>query len=121
MIDHLGFAVRDMARSKDFFLKALAPIGYGVVMDFGEAVGLGANGKPDLWLSVGGANTPPLHLAFVAETRAQVNAFYEAAIAAGGTDNGKPGIRAHYHPNYYGAFVRDPDGNNIEVVKHAPE
>lgn len=121
MIDHLGFSVSDIQLSKEFYAKALAPIGYQVVMDFGEAVGLGAGGKPDLWLSKGTGTNPPLHIAFVAETRAQVDAFYDAAIAAGGKDNGKPGLRPQYHPNYYGAFVIDRDGNNVEVVKHRPE
>lgn len=121
MLDHVGFGVKDMAVSREFYVRALAPLGYTAIIDFGQAVGLGADGKPDLWLAAEGASTPPVHLAFVAQTRAQVDAFHAAALAAGGTDNGGPGIRAHYHPNYYAAFVKDPDGNNIEVVKHAPE
>src|SRR5262249_52456107 len=120
MIDHLGIPVSDYARSKAFYLQALAPLGYGVVLEFGSgdhaSVGLGAGGKPDLWLSPGKRLSQRLHIAFTAETRAIVDDFYRAAIKAGGVDNGEPGIREHYHPNYYGAFVLDPDGHNIEAV-----
>lgn len=121
MIDHVGFAVSDLAAAKDFYAKALAPLGYTVLMEYPTAVGLGKDRKPDLWLAVGGATSPKLHIAIVAETRAQVDAFHAAAIAAGGRDNGAPGIRAQYHPTYYGAFVLDADGNNLEAVKHGPE
>jgi predicted lactoylglutathione lyase len=76
--------------------------------------------KPDFWINEGTPQTPRVHLAFRAENRAQVDAFYAAAIAAGGTDNGKPGLRPHYHPDYYGAFVLDPDGHNVEAVCHTP-
>ncbi len=120
MIDHLGFAVKDLAASKVFYVGALAPLGYGVIMEFPGVVGLGANGKPDFWLSQG-EPTRGLHVAFASADRKTVDAFHAAAIAAGGKDNGKPGLRPHYHPNYYGAFVFDPDGHNIEAVCHAPE
>ena len=120
MIDHISLNVRDIARSKEFYAKALAPIGYKVMFDYGtQAVGLGVDNKPDFWLS---QNEPgaPVHIAFHSRTRSLVKAFYEAAIAAGGKDNGPPGVRAIYHPTYYGAFVLDPDGHNIEVVCHEP-
>ena len=86
-----------------------------------SAAGFGADGKPDFWIGGEGGLNKPLHVAILAGNRAAVDAFYHAAIAAGGRDNGAPGIRAHYHPNYYAAFVFDPDGHNIEAVCHAPE
>jgi catechol 2,3-dioxygenase-like lactoylglutathione lyase family enzyme len=115
MIDHIGIPVSDVARSKQFFVTALAPLGYKVIMDVGEAVGMGAEAGPDFWFGKAKPGSPS-HIAFSASDRSLVDAFYRAAIAAGGRDNGKPGIRAQYHPNYYGAFVFDPDGNNIEAV-----
>jgi catechol 2,3-dioxygenase-like lactoylglutathione lyase family enzyme len=123
IIDHLGIAVSDFRKSKAFFLKALEPLGIGLVMEVGEAAGLGKGGKPDFWIaaSESGKVSEPVHVAFVADSRAEVQAFYKAALAAGGRDNGAPGIRAHYHPTYYGAFVFDLDGNNIEAVCHRPE
>ena len=128
MIDHIGFPVSDYPRAKAFYLGALAPLGYSLVMevtqeqnDGAAAAGFGANGKPDFWIGDEGGLNKPLHVAVVAKDRATVDAFYQAALAAGGRDNGAPGIRAHYHPNYYGAFVLDPDGHNIEAVCHAPE
>jgi catechol 2,3-dioxygenase-like lactoylglutathione lyase family enzyme len=120
MLDHIGLAVADVAKSKGFFVAALAPLGYQIVMDFGEAVGLGEAGKPDLWIARG-KTADATHIAFVAANRATVAAFHKAALAAGGRDNGAPGLRTQYHPNYYGAFVYDPDGNNIEAVCHQPE
>ena len=128
MIDHIGFPVSDYERSKAFYLKALAPLDYSIVMEMmqerspGEvpAAGFGANGKPDFWIGGEGGLDKPLHVAIVAKDRATVDAFYAAAIAAGGRDNGAPGIRPHYHANYYGAFVLDPDGHNIEAVCHKP-
>ena len=127
MIDHLGFSVSDYERAKTFYAKALAPLGYSLVMEVtaeetggSAAAGFGADGKPDFWIGGEGGMDKPLHVAILAKDRATVDAFYQAAIAAGGRDNGPPGIRAHYHPNYYGAFVRDPDGHNIEAVCHAP-
>ncbi|HYL58462.1 MAG TPA: VOC family protein [Candidatus Acidoferrales bacterium] len=120
MLDHIGLAVADVAKSKSFFVAALAPLGYQIVMDFGEAIGLGAGGKPDFWIAKG-KTADATHVAFVAPNRATVAAFHKAALAAGGRDNGAPGLRTQYHPNYYGAFVYDPDGNNIEAVCHEPE
>ena len=127
MIDHTSVIVSDFDKSKAFYQKALAPIGYTLLMEFPAAVtghtdvaGFGENGKPDFWISRGTPNQPPMHIAFRAETRAPVDAFHAAALATGGRDNGAPGIRAHYHPDYYGAFVLDPDGHNIEVVCHCP-
>jgi catechol 2,3-dioxygenase-like lactoylglutathione lyase family enzyme len=127
MIDHLGIAVRNHAASKAFYLAALAPLGIGVVMEVPKSesgassdhTGLGANGKPFFWITEGQV-AGAMHLALVAETRAQVDAFYAAALKAGGRDNGPPGIRAHYHPDYYGAFVMDPNGVNLEAVCHKP-
>jgi catechol 2,3-dioxygenase-like lactoylglutathione lyase family enzyme len=123
MIDHVSLHVSDYAKSKSFFEHALAPLGYSVIMEFGGAVaGLGAGGKPDFWIAQGGAEGgagKPTHVAFASSNRAMVDAFYDAALAAGGRDNGAPGLRPQYHPNYYGAFVFDPDGNNIEAVCHA--
>jgi catechol 2,3-dioxygenase-like lactoylglutathione lyase family enzyme len=132
MIDHIGFPVSDYARAKDFYTRALAPLGYSLVMEVtqeqtGEqtdddpAAGFGAGGKPDFWIGGEGGLNKPLHVAILAKDRATVDAFYQAARAAGGRDNGAPGLRAHYHPNYYGAFVLDPDGHNIEAVCHVPE
>jgi catechol 2,3-dioxygenase-like lactoylglutathione lyase family enzyme len=118
MIDHVSLRVQDFERAVAFYRAALAPIGYEVVMEFSGAAGLGAGGKPDLWIMQA---EPPLHathLAFASE-RALVDAFHAAAIAAGGSDNGAPGLRPEYHPHYYGAFIFDPEGNNIEVVSHA--
>jgi catechol 2,3-dioxygenase-like lactoylglutathione lyase family enzyme len=126
MIDHVGFPVSDYARAKAFYEQALKPLGYVVVMEVqqdahdAKACGFGAGGKPDFWIGGEGRLDKPLHIAIAARDRAAVDAFYKAAIAAGATDNGPPGIRAHYHPNYYGAFVRDPDGHNIEAVCHSP-
>ena len=127
MIDHIGFPVSDYARSKAFYEKALAPLGYSVIMEFAEttsgspAVGFGRDGKPDFWIGGEGGLQGTLHVAIAADNRATVDAFYRAALVAGGKDNGAPGLRPHYHPNYYGAFVFDPDGNNVEAVCHAPE
>lgn len=120
MFDHLGFGATDLAASKAFFLQALAPLGVGIAMEGPYGVGLGRAGKPSLWLSPAEQPPTPLHLAFTADDRAQVDAFYRAALAAGGRDNGPPGLRPHYHPNYYGAFVIGPDGHNVEAVCHRP-
>lgn len=128
MIDHTGLLVSDFARSKAFYVAALAPLGYGVLMELtkemvgADVAGFGevATGKPDFWVAQGEPNKPAIHIAFRAENRALVDAFYKAALAAGGQDNGPPGTRPHYHANYYGAFVRDPDGHNIEAVCHTP-
>ena len=120
MFDHVGFAVSDYAASKAFFLTALHPLGVAVVMEGPYGVGLGPSGKPALWMYQTDAKPTPLHLAFAAETREQVDAFYRAALEAGGKDNGAPGLRPHYHANYYGAFVIGPDGHNVEAVCHKP-
>lgn len=125
MIDHLGIAVSDFERAKKFYEQGLAPLGYAVVMEVGAehggpAAGLGAGGRPWFWIAASERPKSPLHVAFAAKDRPSVDAFHRAARAAGGKDNGPPGIRAHYHPNYYGAFVLDADGNNIEAVCHAP-
>jgi catechol 2,3-dioxygenase-like lactoylglutathione lyase family enzyme len=127
MIDHIGFPVADYERAKAFYVKALAPLGYSLLMEVKQqdrpdtpAAGFGADGKPDFWIGGEGRLNKPVHVAILAKSRAVVDAFYKAAMAAGGRDNGPPGIRAHYHPNYYGAFVLDPDGHNIEAVCHAP-
>ncbi len=120
MFDHVGFGVRDYEVSKKFFLQALEPLGVKVVMEGQYGLGLGANGKPSLWLHGTEGEPTPLHLAFTAETRAQVDAFYKAALHAGGKDNGAPGLRPQYHANYYGAFVLGPDGHNVEAVCHRP-
>jgi len=117
MLDHVSLRVSDYERSKRFFAGALAPLGYKVLMEFqGSAAGLGAD-RPDFWIA-GGATGGPVHVAFASPDRPTVDAFYRAAIAAGGRDNGAPGLRPEYHPSYYGAFVLDPDGNNIESVCH---
>ncbi|KQP21571.1 VOC family protein [Pseudorhodoferax sp. Leaf267] len=127
MIDHTGLTVTDYAKSKAFYIAALAPIGYALLAEIPASVtghtdvaGFGEPPQPDFWIASGTANQPPIHIAFRVASRAHVDAFHQAALAAGGRDNGPPGIRAHYHPNYYGAFVLDPDGHNIEAVCHAP-
>ena len=118
MIDHVTVRVQDFSRLLDFYRAALAPLRYEVVMEYPGAVGLGADGKPDLWLMQTDQPLNPTHLALSAG-RDVVDAFHAAALAAGGNDNGPPGLRADYHPHYYGAFIHDPEGNNIEVVCHA--
>jgi catechol 2,3-dioxygenase-like lactoylglutathione lyase family enzyme len=127
MLDHLGFPVSNLLVSKEFYVAALAPLGFGIQIEVsaertgGEAhVGFGPAGRPQFWIGTGGASGARIHVAFVAKDRAAVDAFYWAALAAGGRDNGAPGIRAHYHPDYYGAFVLDPDGHNVEAVCHGP-
>lgn len=120
MIDHLGIGVTSLAQSKSFFLKALAPLGVGVVMEGPYGVGLGRDGKPTLWLSESAQQPSPLHIAIAARSRAEVDAFHAAALAAGAKDNGAPGLRPHYHAHYYGAFVIGPDGHNVEAVCHQP-
>jgi len=121
MFDHLGFAVADFDKSRAFYLKALGPLGVGVVMEGDGYCGLGRDRRPQFWIGRGDASPGRMHLAFTAKNRDEVRAFYEAAIKAGGKDNGPPGLRPNYHPNYYGAFVIDPNGHNIEAVCHAPE
>ena len=128
MLDHIGLSVANYPKAKAFYDAVMPTIGASCVMavtaeETGgtyEGAGYGLNGKPSFWIGTGGRTKGSLHIAFVAESRAAVDAFYAAAIAAGGTDNGPPGIRAHYYPNYYGAFVFDLDGHNIEAVCHKP-
>ncbi len=120
MFDHIGFGVSDLAASKSFFVQALAPLGVAVIMEGDYGVGLGRNNKPTLWLHQARETPVPLHLAFSAGDRDQVDAFHRAALAAGGRDNGAPGLRPHYHPDYYAAFVIGPDGHNVEAVCHKP-
>ena len=128
MIDHVGFKVADFEYSKRFYERALAPLGYALVMEVtpemtgtdSRHAGFGIDGKPDFWIGTGQVTQGSLHIALQAKDRASVDAFHATALAAGGTDNGAPGLRPVYHPNYYGAFVRDPDGHNIEAVCHAP-
>jgi catechol 2,3-dioxygenase-like lactoylglutathione lyase family enzyme len=129
MLDHVGFAVTDAGRSRAYYEKALAPIGITLIATAtpdqteagGTAHGFGSNGKPYFWIGDNERVGEGTHVAFAVDSRALVDAFYAAAMAAGGRDNGPPGLRPHYHPNYYGAFVLDPDGNNIEAVCHRPE
>ena len=127
MIDHVGVPVSDYARAKAFYENALAPLGYTLIMEVQQdkndvpAAGFGINDKPDFWIGGEGGLDKPVHVAIVAKTRAMVDAFHRAGLAAGGKDNGAPGLRPHYHPNYYGAFVLDPDGHNIEAVCHSAE
>jgi catechol 2,3-dioxygenase-like lactoylglutathione lyase family enzyme len=130
MIDHVTIVVSDYPRSRTFYLAALAPLGFAKVMELSRemipmlpvahTIGIGPGGKPEVWLRPWSDAVTPVHVALRANDRAAVDAFYRAALEAGGTDNGAPGPRPHYHANYYGAFVLDPDGHNIEAVCHAP-
>jgi catechol 2,3-dioxygenase-like lactoylglutathione lyase family enzyme len=119
MIDHSGVTVSNVLASEAFYKAALGPLGYTVLMSFMNFRGLGVAPKPDFWIGEGKPN-PPVHIAFRATSRAVVDAFYAAALEAGGRDNGPPGVRPHYHEHYYGAFVFDPDGYNIEACCHEP-
>lgn len=128
MIDHLNVPVSDFEKSKAFYGKALAPIGYALLMEFpasanrhSDVAGFGEPSKPDFWIVKGVPGGQSIHVAFRVNSRALVDAFHRAAIAAGGRDNGAPGLRPHYHQDYYGAFVLDPDGHNIEAVCHLAE
>ena len=124
MFDHMGIDVRNLEKSKTFYNLALAPLGFKLVMDLPDykSAGYGET-RPMFWLGEGKPNAgdEAIHICFAAKSRAAVKAFYEAAILAGGRDNGKPGMRPEYHPNYYGAFVIDQDGYNIEACCHLPE
>jgi catechol 2,3-dioxygenase-like lactoylglutathione lyase family enzyme len=127
MIDHTGVGVRDAKKSRKFYEAALAPLGYKVLKEIpleftgGRIVfGMGVPPVPDFWVNEGDPQKPHVHIAFRAESPAAVDAFYEAAIAAGGTDNGPPGPRPQYHAGYYGAYVIDFDGHNIEACCHKP-
>jgi catechol 2,3-dioxygenase-like lactoylglutathione lyase family enzyme len=127
MIDHTGLKVKDPQKSRNFYDKALAPLGYKMMMEIPKeyteglvVLGYGVPPKADFWMAEG-QPADHIHIAFRADNRKQVDAFYQAAMTAGGRDNGAPGPRPHYHENYYGAFVLDPDGHNIEAVCHLPE
>ena len=129
ILDHISLTVSDYSKSKSFYEKALAPLGIKPIMEFGKACGFGKDGKPEFWIGEGPASfqkpehlakITPNHVAFTTMKRADVDAFYKAALAAGAKDFGAPGLRPHYHPNYYGAFVLDPDGHDIEAVYHGP-
>jgi catechol 2,3-dioxygenase-like lactoylglutathione lyase family enzyme len=121
MIDHVTANVSDFERAKRFYEQALEPLGYSVQVEFDGAAGFGTGGgMPDFWIG-SRAERGATHVAFGADDRATVDAFFEAAVAAGGKDNGAPGLRPHYGESYYAAYVHDPDGNNIEVVCHRPE
>jgi catechol 2,3-dioxygenase-like lactoylglutathione lyase family enzyme len=128
VLDHIGFPVTDFERSKSFYIKVLEPLGYRLLkeVDLSDEAGPGGYAgfgvdRPQFWIGTGKPISGQLHVAFVARDRALVHSFYEAALAAGGRDNGPPGLRPHYHANYYGAFVLDPDGHNIEAVSHLPD
>jgi len=121
MFDHVGIGVSSLESSKAFYLRALAPLGITVAMEGPDGVGLGRGQKPAFWLLPSAQKPAPLHLAFAADDRRQVDEFYRAAIAAAGQDNGPPGLRPHYHANYYAAFVIGPDGHNVEAVCHRPQ
>ena len=127
MLDHIGFSVADFERSKAFYVKALDPIGIALLFELtaaetgaGAHAGFGAEGKAFFWIGTGDKPKGGAHVAFAAKSRSEVDAFFSAALNAGGRDNGAPGLRPQYHANYYGAFVLDPDGNNIEAVCHKP-
>jgi catechol 2,3-dioxygenase-like lactoylglutathione lyase family enzyme len=127
MFDHVGFAVTEFDRSKRFYTAALAPLSITLIMEvtpeqtgLGSHAGFGADGKAFFWIGNHGQPLTGLHVAFTAASRQQVDEFYRAALRIGGRDNGAPGLRPHYHENYYGAFVLDPDGNNVEAVCHLP-
>ncbi|APR88457.1 Lactoylglutathione lyase [Minicystis rosea] len=129
MFDHVTLTVSDYARSKAFYEKALAPLGIAPIKELEHTCGFGRGDGQDFWIGTGPASfqkpedlarLTPTHIAFAARSREEVHAFYEAALAAGAKDYGAPGLRPHYHPSYYGAFVLDPDGNDIEAVFHDP-
>jgi catechol 2,3-dioxygenase-like lactoylglutathione lyase family enzyme len=126
-LDHVGINVTDFERSKAFYTKALAPLGITLIMEFGKAAGFGRGGKPELWIGAGKTSyqsadqihvITPVHVCLKANSRSDVDAFHRAALEAGGKDFGKPGLRPEYHASYYGAFVLDPDGHNVEAVIH---
>ena len=128
MIDHIGLTVTNFEASKQFYKLALTSIDYQLLADIPASVsgtkdyaGFGESPKPDFWISAGSLGASAIHVAFNVKSRAQVDTFYHAAIAAGAKDNGAPGLRTHYHSNYYGAFVLDFDGHNIEAVCHLAE
>jgi catechol 2,3-dioxygenase-like lactoylglutathione lyase family enzyme len=121
IFDHIGFNVKDFAESRAFYLKALAPLGITQIMGDEKSAMIGRQGEGAFWFGSYATPASPVHIAFAAKTREQVRQFHTAALAAGGKDNGAPGLRPEYHPNYYGAFIIDHDGHNIEAVCHTPE
>ena len=121
MIDHVTLNVRDLEACQAFYTAAFQPLGYELMLEYVEGCGYGADGKPDFFLAHRAEPSAPVHVALRGPDRSAVEAFHEAALAAGGKDNGPPGIRRVYHEYYYGAYVLDPEGNNIEAVTHAPE
>ena len=121
MFDHIGFSVRDLPKTRAFYTAALAPLNLAIRYDRDNVIAFGAPGKAALWFYGKGDGPTGVHIALLATTRAQVDAFHAAALAAGGKDNGPPGLRPHYTPTYYGAFVFDPDGHNLEAVCYAAE
>ena len=125
MIDHTGVSVSNFEKSKKFYTEALKPIGYQLLLEFPASItgttnvaGFGEPPKPEFWIAEGKPNDPRVHVAFRVGKRSLVDAFHQAGLAAGGTDNGAPGLRLQYHANYYGAFILDPDDHNIEAVCH---
>jgi catechol 2,3-dioxygenase-like lactoylglutathione lyase family enzyme len=121
VLDHIGFNVTDLQASKAFLVRALEPLGMSITKETETWAMLGRRGDGELWIGSLGASPGPIHVAFSARTREEVRQFYAAALAAGGKDNGAPGLRTHYHASYYGAFVIGPDGHNYEAVCHRPE
>jgi catechol 2,3-dioxygenase-like lactoylglutathione lyase family enzyme len=119
MIDHVGLDVSDYEVSKRFYELALSPLGYELLMEFPQIAGFGRDGKPEFWIATRGPSQTGVHVAFASSDREGVDRFHEAALAAGGRSNGEPGVRPLYHEHYYGAYVLDPDGNNVEAVCHA--
>jgi catechol 2,3-dioxygenase-like lactoylglutathione lyase family enzyme len=121
MLDHVTANVSDIGQAKEFYGRALAPLGYSLQMEFPGAAGFGSGeGVPDFWLG-SSEERGASHVAFQVPDRATVDRFYAAAMAAGGKDNGPPGLRPHYHETYYAAYIHDADGNNVEAVCHRPE
>lgn len=120
-IDHIMLSVSDYEKSKQFYSAALGPLAITQTMEYQGWTAFGKDGQAAFWFGKGEPVQQPMHIAFVADNRKQVDQFYQAALEAGGKDNGEPGLREHYHPNYYGAFIIDPDGHNIEAVCHKPE
>ena len=125
MLDHIGISVADFNRAKAFYEPLLAVLSINVIMEFpgeegGGHAGFGKAGGPFFWIGEGRPPSGPIHIAFTADSRDEVDAFHRAGLAAGGSDNGAPGLRPHYHPDYYGAFLIDLDGNNVEAVCHKP-
>lgn len=116
MIDHVTIRVKNLEVTKKFYLEALKPLGYTLLHGDNEFIGFGKNGKADTWFTINKPTSGPVHISWKADSKEVVDEFYKVAIAAGGIDNGAPGTRAEYHADYYGAFVLDPDGNNIEAV-----